>query len=152
MYSFGIVLLQLITSRPTSIVVVDGNNRRSISIADWVRDVLAESGSGSQHRQGDISSVIDPSIRGGHCDLVDVRKVAELALRCAEREDFHARPTMTEVVAELEALALQQQRDDGPASGAGTSGSSSSAMAEDDEPVAGSHEVVQLAEAHSDAA
>jgi len=133
-YSFGIVLLQLITARPASAVV--GDNRR-INIADWVRETL------SKEVHGDISSVIDHSIRG-HCDLVSVRKVAELALRCAER-DVHARPTMTEVVAELEALQ-QQQRDDGASSATGTSGSS--AMAEDDEAaVAGAHEVVPLAEA-----
>jgi hypothetical protein len=136
-YSFGIVLLQLITSRPTS--AVDGN-KRHINIADWVREMLSEGGSG-------ISSVIDSSIRG-HCDLVAVLKVAELALRCAQREDVHARPTMTEVVAELEAL---QQRDDGASSAAGTS--CSSAMAEDDETaVAGAHEVVQLAEPYDTSA
>jgi hypothetical protein len=129
-YSFGIVLLQLITSRPTC--AVDGN-KRHINIADWVREMLSEGGSG-------ISSVIDSSIRG-HCDLVAVLKVAE-------REDVHARPTMTEVVAELEAL---QQRDDGASSAAGTS--CSSAMAEDDETaVAGAHEVVQLAEPYDTSA
>lgn len=138
MYSFGIVLLQLITSRPTTVVV--GDNRR-VNIGDWVRERLSEGGSGSQ--RGDISSVIEPSIRG-HCDLVAVRKVAEIALRCAESKDVHARPTMTEVVAELEALQ-QQRRDDGASSAAGTSGGSAMAEEEDDE--AAVHEVVQLAEA-----
>ncbi|XP_066334299.1 receptor-like protein kinase At3g21340 [Miscanthus floridulus] len=137
-YSFGIVLLVLITARPTSVVV--GN--KHVNIADWVREVLSQDRSGRHH--GDISSVIDHSIRG-HCDLDSARKLVELALRCAQREDVHARPTMAEVVVELEAL---QQPDDG-ASAAGTSGCSAMAEEEDDEAAAaaGVHEVVQLAEA-----
>lgn len=130
-YSFGVVLLQLITSRPA----VDSNKRH---IADWVREMLSEGGSG-------ISSVIDHKIRD-HCDLVSVRKVAELALRCTQCDDFQARPTMAVVVAELEAL---QQRDNEASSSAGTSGSAMAREEEDDEPaaVAGVHEVVvQLAE------
>jgi hypothetical protein len=134
-YSFGIVLLVLITAGPTTVVV--GN--KHVNIADWVREMLLSQGA-SAGSHGDISSVIDHSIRG-HCDLVSVRKVAELALRCAQREDVHGRPTMAEVVAELEAL---QQRDDG-ASEAGTSGCSAMAEEEDDEPVA--EEVGQLTEA-----
>lgn len=78
----------------------------------------------------------------------------ELALRCAEHEDFNARPTMAEVVAELEALMLQRDDNDSAsasASAAGTSGSS--AMADDDEPAAGVREVAfSNLEKHNDEA
>jgi hypothetical protein len=140
-YSFGIVLLVLITARPTTVVVGD----KHVNIADWVWEMLSQDGSG---RHGDISSVIDHSIRG-HCDLISALKVAELALRCTQREDVHACPTMAEVVAELEALQQQLQRDDDGASAAGTSGCPAMAEEEEDDEaaVAGVHEVVELAEA-----
>lgn len=117
-YSFGIVLLVLITNRPACSVV----DNKHTNIADWVRASLGHGRSRGQ----DVARVIDQKIRD-HCDLNSVWKVVELALRCAQREEAHARPTMTEVVATLEALQREVV-----ASAAGTS--SSSAMAEDLQP------------------
>uniref|UniRef100_K3ZHC4 non-specific serine/threonine protein kinase n=1 Tax=Setaria italica TaxID=4555 RepID=K3ZHC4_SETIT len=117
-YSFGIVLLVLITNRPACSVV----DNKHTNIADWVRASLGHGRSRGQ----DVARVIDQRIRD-HCDLNSVWKVVELALRCAQREEAHARPTMTEVVATLEALQREVV-----ASAAGTS--SSSAMAEDLQP------------------
>jgi hypothetical protein len=110
-YSFGIVLLVLVTNRPAF--------ANDTNIPDWVRASLCR---GTASRIENVAGVIDQRIRG-HCDLNSVLKVVELALHCAQREDVHARPTMTEVVAALEALQREE------ASAARTSGS---AMAEDE--------------------
>lgn len=107
-YSFGILLLVLVANRPAS-CVVDSETK---GIADWVHEtLLLVDGGGACHDDHyyRISSVLDRRI--GCCDLDSVGKVLELALRCAH-PDAHARPTMTDVVAELERL----QREDGEAS------------------------------------
>ncbi|KAL6653521.1 hypothetical protein ACP70R_008445 [Stipagrostis hirtigluma subsp. patula] len=125
-YSFGIVLLVLITARP-AIFKVDN---KEINIAEWVREKLSQ-GEGGVGSNNDVESVIDPRIRGD-CDLNSVRKVAELAFRCIQREVVRARPTMSLVVAALmENLQLVK------ASAAGTSG----ALVLHNEPVAGADEV-----------
>ncbi|KAJ1277258.1 hypothetical protein BS78_05G281300 [Paspalum vaginatum] len=115
-YSFGILLLVLITAKPAS---VPRDNNKDINIADLVRQRLFQGGGGgggrsrsrslslSRRDENNIKSLLDPSILG-HCDLSSAWKVADLALRCAQADDVGARPTMTEVVAELEALQRQE--------------------------------------------
>jgi serine/threonine protein kinase len=83
-YSFGVVLLVLITGQP-AIITINDTERTNISL--WARQRLSE---------GDIGGLTDPTIREG-CDVNSVRKVAELALQCTERE-VRDRPTMGEVV------------------------------------------------------
>ena len=93
-FSFGVVLLVLITGR--SAIFTAGNAER-INLVQWVQGRLSE---------GDIETVIDPRIRG-NCDVNSLWKVAELALQCTERAG-RDRPTMAEVVEELtESLQLE---------------------------------------------
>jgi hypothetical protein len=93
-YSFGIVLLVLITGQPAIITISATENT---NIALWARNRLSE---------GDIDSVTDPAVRED-CDINSVWKVAELALRCMERRALD-RPTMGEVVEGIgESLQLE---------------------------------------------
>ncbi|KAH7565683.1 hypothetical protein JRO89_XS09G0246000 [Xanthoceras sorbifolium] len=98
-YSFGVVLLEIITGRP---VIIKCTDDEVVHVSQWVSSMLAE---------GDIKSIIDPSLSGDF-DNNSGWKVVELALACA----FHSsseRPTMTEVVTELkECLAVEIARND----------------------------------------
>ncbi|KQJ86226.1 hypothetical protein BRADI_4g04077v3 [Brachypodium distachyon] len=96
-YSFGVVLLELITGQPPAVAVSD---TESIHIAQWVRQKLSE---------GNIESIADSKM-GMEYGVNSVWKVTELALRCKEQPSWE-RPTMTEVVAELnECLELEVSR------------------------------------------
>ncbi|KAK0595704.1 hypothetical protein LWI29_009220 [Acer saccharum] len=95
-YSFGVILLEIITSRP---VIIKGPDEH-VHLSQWVSSMLAE---------GDIRNIVDPSLSGDF-DNNSAWKVVELALACT----FHSsseRPTMTEVVTELnECLAAEIAR------------------------------------------
>ncbi|XP_044983825.1 LRR receptor-like serine/threonine-protein kinase IOS1 [Hordeum vulgare subsp. vulgare] len=110
-YSFGTVLLVLISAQPAIITV--GTERKAIG--RWVRVRLLES---------DIESVIDPRIRGD-CDLNSVWMVVELALHCTEHKG-QDRPKIAEVVERLkDSLQLETSsrslRSNSNSSGAGGS-------------------------------
>ncbi|XP_066359808.1 probable LRR receptor-like serine/threonine-protein kinase At1g05700 [Miscanthus floridulus] len=93
-YSFSVVLLELITGQPPAVPVSD---TESIHVALWVRQKLSE---------GDIASIADPRM-GGMYDVNSLWKVAELALKCKEQPS-RERPAMTDIVAELkESLELE---------------------------------------------
>ncbi|XP_021303599.1 putative leucine-rich repeat receptor-like protein kinase At2g19210 [Sorghum bicolor] len=102
-YSFGVVLLELVAGRPANL-----RDPENTSIIHWARQRLA---------QGNIEAVVDPRMGGNH-DINSVWKVANIALSCTA-EASAERPTMTDVVAELqECLELEK----GHASGDDTSG------------------------------
>ncbi|CAM0907929.1 unnamed protein product [Alopecurus aequalis] len=96
-YSFGIVLLVLVTGKPPT-----PNNPQTMSIIEWVQHRLA---------QGNIEGVVDARMHGDH-DINSMWKVAEIGLKCTAKASTH-RPTMTDVVAQLqECLKLEEDRDD----------------------------------------
>lgn len=85
MYSFGVVLLEIITNQP----VIDTTREKS-HITQWVSFVLLE---------GDINNIIDPKLIGDF-DTNGVWKAVELALACVNPTS-NRRPTMPHVVMEL---------------------------------------------------
>ncbi|KAI4980039.1 hypothetical protein ZWY2020_016792 [Hordeum vulgare] len=98
LYSFGVVLLELITGHAPVIPISDS---MTIHIGEWVHQSLDH---------GNIESIVDTKM-GGDYDINSVWKAADLALHC-KREVSRERPTMAEVVAQLkECLELENRRD-----------------------------------------
>ncbi|KAG2603598.1 hypothetical protein PVAP13_5KG781300 [Panicum virgatum] len=99
MYSFGIILLELISGRPPISTISFGEHLRSIGPwAKWY------------YESGDIEAIIDPSISGsgGYQDVQSIWKIAEAAVRCIDAEP-RKRPCMPEVVKEIQdAMALER--------------------------------------------
>lgn len=94
-YSYGVVLLEIITSRP---VIAKTGDRTHLST--WVSSMLDK---------GDIKTISDPRLHGDF-DTNSVWKVTELAMACVS-EISAERPTMSQVVVELnECLATEMAR------------------------------------------
>lgn len=85
MYSFGIVLLELITGQP----VID-QSRENSYIVEWANSMLAN---------GDIESIMDPNLRQEY-DTGTSWKALELAMSCINPSSTE-RPNMTRVAHEL---------------------------------------------------
>ncbi|KFK33982.1 hypothetical protein AALP_AA5G086500 [Arabis alpina] len=84
-YSFGIVLLEMITNQR----VID-QNREKRHITEWVALVL---------NRGDITRIMDPNLRGDY-NSNSVWKALELAMSCANPSS-ERRPSMSEVISGL---------------------------------------------------
>lgn len=92
MFSFGVVLLEIVTGKPPVIAGPDGGH-----VAKWVSQKLS---------RGDIESIVDPQMQGQY-DINSVWKVTELARKCTGPSSAQ-RPTMHLVVVELkESLDLE---------------------------------------------
>jgi serine/threonine protein kinase len=85
-YSFGIVLLEIITGQPP--VVIEPPH--TFHLPSWVRQKIAK---------GSIDDVVDKRLLGQY-DASSVQSVVDLALNCVENTAID-RPTMTEVVSRL---------------------------------------------------
>ncbi|TVU20511.1 hypothetical protein EJB05_36723, partial [Eragrostis curvula] len=85
-YSFGIVLLEVITGQPPIL-----QHPQATHIIQWVRQRLA---------QGDIEDVVDKRMRG-YYNVNVMWKAVDIALKCTAQEPAQ-RPTMTVVVARLQ--------------------------------------------------
>ncbi|CAM0954470.1 unnamed protein product [Alopecurus aequalis] len=94
-YSYGVVLLELVTGKPAIM-----QNPMPINIIRWSQQRLA---------QGNIEAVVDARMRGAY-DVNTVWKVADIALKCTAQSSVQ-RPDMTDVVAELrECIELENGR------------------------------------------
>ncbi|XP_078151951.1 putative LRR receptor-like serine/threonine-protein kinase At1g51880 [Carex rostrata] len=91
-FSFGVVLLEIITGQPPVIAGPEGCH-----LKQWVNQKLS---------RGDIESIADPRMHG-QFDINSVWKVTDLARRCTDNSSAH-RPTMNTIVTELkESLDLE---------------------------------------------
>ncbi|CAN6928854.1 unnamed protein product, partial [Brassica oleracea] len=104
-YSFRVVLLEIVTNQP----VIDKTRERP-HINEWVGFMLTK---------GDIRSIVDPKLMGDY-DTNGVWKIVELALGCSGfssgcvNPSSNQRPTMAQVVMELnECVALEIARRQG---------------------------------------
>ncbi|WCJ39654.1 Leucine-rich repeat protein kinase family protein [Euphorbia peplus] len=88
-YSYGVVLLEIITGQP---VIIKTDDERT-HISQFVSDVL---------ENGDIKSILDPRVVDGNVnvDVNSVWKVVELAMACLSISAGE-RPTMNQLVTQL---------------------------------------------------
>ncbi|XP_051227185.1 senescence-induced receptor-like serine/threonine-protein kinase [Lolium perenne] len=87
-YSFGIVLLEIITGQPP--VFMDP---QTVHLPNWVRQKIAK---------GSIHDIVDKRLLDQY-DANSLQGVVDLAMNCVENAAI-GRPTMTEVVSRLKAL------------------------------------------------
>lgn len=94
-YSFGILLLEIITNRQ----VIDQTRERP-NIAEWVTFVI---------NKGDTSQLVDPKLRGNY-EPRSVWRALEVAMSCANPSSAK-RPNMSQVIIKLkECLASEIAR------------------------------------------
>ena len=93
-YGFGVVLLELVTGKPAIMRELE-----PINIIQWVRQRLA---------QGNIEAVVDTRMSGDY-DVNGLWKVADIALKCTAQASAQ-RPTMTDVVAQLQECVMLENR------------------------------------------
>ncbi|KAK8608410.1 hypothetical protein V6N13_023834 [Hibiscus sabdariffa] len=95
-YSFGIILFELITGQPVIIRSTECN----IHITEWVRPMI---------EKGDIRMIVDPRLEN-EFDVNAAWKAVEIAMSCALQASKQ-RPDMSHVLAELkECLGRNDQR------------------------------------------
>lgn len=94
MYSFGVLLLEIITGKPAI--------SKGMSIGEWVSKVI---------EKGLINHVVDPRLQGKF-NLNSAWKIVEIAIRCVSLSSAD-RPNMGEVVGELKVcLQMTQSTED----------------------------------------
>ncbi|KMS99371.1 hypothetical protein BVRB_2g044960 [Beta vulgaris subsp. vulgaris] len=96
-YSFGVLLLVLLTGKTTNSSSVGvGESSKSIDIIDWVT---------KETMKDHTKEILDPVITRGVTDIEyhQMRACLQLALLCTARE-VYMRPTMLEIESELENL------------------------------------------------
>ena len=89
MYSFGVILLELITGLPASWRSADDS--RDIFISEWVNQRM--------EIEEDIASIVDKRLQGEY-DVNSVQKIVKLAKDCTT-EVPKERVSMSEVVTQL---------------------------------------------------
>ncbi|KAL3742214.1 hypothetical protein ACJRO7_017662 [Eucalyptus globulus] len=96
-YSFGVILLELISGREAI-----SNKSSSVNcrhIVQWARPHI---------ESGDIQGIIDPNLREDY-DVQSMRKIAEKALMCVQ-PNGHMRPSISEVLKEIQdALLIERE-------------------------------------------
>lgn len=96
-FSFGVVLFEIITSRPVMGNVQEGQ----MHISKWVNKLLSD--------EGGIKMIIDRRLRDEY-DTNSVWKAVEVAIDCVSATS-NKRPNMSEVVNELsQCLGMEKSR------------------------------------------
>ncbi|XP_059631085.1 putative receptor protein kinase ZmPK1 [Cornus florida] len=97
-YSYGIVMLEMITGRsPAGVHPMDDNGvMEQRRLATWVREKVH----GATGNAPWIEEIIDCSMDGEY-DKDQIELLVKVALQCADQEDRDARPTMSKVVEAL---------------------------------------------------
>ncbi|XP_030969815.1 LRR receptor-like serine/threonine-protein kinase IOS1 [Quercus lobata] len=94
-FSFGVVLLEIITGR---LAITKAPEK--LHIIKWVNSML---------ERGDVKNIVDPRL-AGDLDINSVWKAIEVAMACVSPNSIQ-RPTMTYVVMELkQCLAMELAR------------------------------------------
>ncbi|KAH6795209.1 Malectin/receptor-like protein kinase family protein, partial [Perilla frutescens var. hirtella] len=99
-YSFGVVLFEVLCGRPA---INPSLPKEQLSLADWA--VL-------NHEQGTIDEIIDPNIKA-EINQECLKHYTETAVQCLY-DDSIDRPSMAEVLRNLELCLQLQTSPDGP--------------------------------------
>ncbi|KAG8377479.1 hypothetical protein BUALT_Bualt08G0037200 [Buddleja alternifolia] len=98
-YSYGIVMLEMVTGRsPKGLNNGDASNggiehKRLVS---WVREIMNGTNEEGSSSSSWIEQIVDPGILEGEYDVVRMENLVRVALQCAH-ENKDARPTMRQV-------------------------------------------------------
>ncbi|XP_009602151.1 probable serine/threonine-protein kinase PBL11 [Nicotiana tomentosiformis] len=95
-YSYGVILLQLVAARP---VVEKSRGHPNFHIIDWARPSL---------ERGTIDEIIDANLLMEQCNMEMMFKMGQLGLKCVAKVPKE-RPTMTQVWQELEAALFSAE-------------------------------------------
>ena len=96
MYSFGVVLLELLTGRKS---LDKSRPAREQNLTDWALPLLKE--------KKKLLNIIDPRLQGDY-PIKGVHKASMLAYHCLNRNP-KARPLMRDIVDSLEPLQLSDE-------------------------------------------
>ncbi|KAG9130670.1 hypothetical protein Leryth_018072 [Lithospermum erythrorhizon] len=97
-YSFGVVLLELISGRKP---VSPEEYGADWSIVHWARSLV---------RKGDVISIVDPRIIAS-VKMESIWRIAEVAIQCVEQHG-HSRPRMQDIILALqEAIKIEKGTD-----------------------------------------
>ncbi|KAL0683275.1 hypothetical protein Bca4012_050123 [Brassica carinata] len=100
-FSFGVVLLEMLTARKA---VEKYRSQRGRRLVEWARPMLKDTNK--------LEQIIDPSLEGRY-SFEGIRKAAELAYQCLSHNP-KSRPTMTTVVKTLEPILDLKDIQNGP--------------------------------------
>ncbi|RDX60900.1 Proline-rich receptor-like protein kinase PERK5, partial [Mucuna pruriens] len=92
-YSYGVMLLELITGRPP----ITATGSRNESLVDWARPLLAQA-----LQDGDFDNLVDPRLQKNYEDDEMVRMIT-CAAACV-RHSARLRPRMSQIVGALEGV------------------------------------------------
>ncbi|AES69571.1 putative protein kinase RLK-Pelle-SD-2b family [Medicago truncatula] len=97
-YSYGVVLLEMITGKSamTGILITDGEKTHNESLVTWVREKRRN----LSEMKSLVEQIVDPTL-GSNYDMVKLETLTMVALKCVE-EEKDMRPNMSEVVEMLQ--------------------------------------------------
>ncbi|CAJ2640428.1 unnamed protein product [Trifolium pratense] len=97
-YSYGVVVLEMITGKSAmiSIQITDGEESHNESLVTWVREKRRK----VSDMRSFVEHILDPTL-GSNYDMVKLETLAAVALDCVE-EEKHMRPNMSQVVERLQ--------------------------------------------------
>ena len=96
-YSFGVVLLELLTGQMPVKVVPANSSSFEGNLVEWVNS-LAES--------GNVIDAVDPALKGSEVDDEEILRILKVAISCVSAEPKE-RPSMFEVYQLLRAIGLK---------------------------------------------
>ncbi|TYJ11351.1 hypothetical protein E1A91_A11G270800v1 [Gossypium mustelinum] len=102
-YSFGVVLFEVLSARPAVLQLTENmeEEQEKVNLAEWVMHC---------YQSGRVDQIIDPYLQG-KIDPTSLRTFTDIARKCLG-EKGSERPTMGEVLWNLEQAWLQQQESD----------------------------------------
>ncbi|KAJ1384536.1 Serine/threonine-protein kinase, active site [Sesbania bispinosa] len=97
-YSYGIVLLEIITGRSptTGVQITDGTESHHERLVTWVREKKRKGSEGASW----VEQIVDPAL-GSNYDMNRMETLATVALDCVE-EEKDLRPSMSQVAERLQ--------------------------------------------------